>query len=190
MTLNALIRHVTSRITTLTPLCGPTTVLAIDGRAGSGKTTTGRLLQAELACPLVSMEGLYPGWDGLEQGVALLASTVLTPLSRGEAARVPNYDWERGEFGQPRLLEPPPLLIIEGVGCGAKSSAEYLSYLVWLDCGAGVRQARALSRVEDGSVFAEHWDAWAEQERLLLAGDRIFERATLMVTTTVNDNDA
>ena len=136
------------------------------------------------------MEGLYPGWNGLVQGAALLASDVLAPMSRGEIAQVPNYDWERGEFGRPRLLEPPPLLIIEGVGCGAKSSAEYLSYLVWLDCGSDVRQERALSRIEDGSAFAPHWDEWAEQERLLLAGDRIFERANLMVTTTMNDDDA
>ncbi|MCX6461353.1 MAG: hypothetical protein NTZ03_13735 [Actinobacteria bacterium] len=187
MTRNALVRHLASCLTTLTPMCGSTTVFAIDGRAGSGKTSTARLLREELQCPLVSMEGLYPGWDGLEQGVALLASDVLAPLARGEAAQVPNYDWERGEFGQPRLLEPPPLLIVEGVGCGAKSSTEYLSYLVWLDCGEGVRQTRALSRPEDGTSFAEHWDDWAEQERLLLAGDRIFERASLMVTTTVND---
>jgi uridine kinase len=158
---------------------GRTCVIAIDGRSGAGKTSLAAGLRAELAAPVVTLEDLYGGWDGLERGIDLLVSDVLEPLSAGRAARVPRYDWGAAAWGAPWVLEPPAVLVVEGVGTGARRAAAYESVLVWLEVPAPVRKSRALDR--DGETFAPHWDAWAAQEDALLARERTPERADLVI---------
>jgi len=153
--------------------------VAIDGRSGSGKTSLAARLRAELAAPVVTLEDLYGGWDGLERGIDLLAAAVLGPLGAGRAARVPRYDWVRGVWDAPWVLEPPELLIVEGVGAGARRAAVYESVLVWMEVPAPVRKKRALDR--DGNTFAPHWDMWAAQEDAMLARERTAERADLVI---------
>ena len=62
-------------------------VVAIDGPSGAGKTTLADAVATDLDCPVVRVEDLYPGWDGLAEGVRLLVEQVLEPLCRGEVAR-------------------------------------------------------------------------------------------------------
>jgi uridine kinase len=159
------------------PRAGATRVLAIDGRAGAGKTTLAGALAARLGAPIVDLELIYPGWDGLEAGIALLVSDVLEPFAAGRPARVPRYDWARGGFGEPWLLEPPPLAIVEGVGAGATAVEPFTSLLVWVELDAATRRERALAR--DGELFRPHWERWAAQEDALLARERTPERAAL-----------
>jgi hypothetical protein len=127
----------------------------------------------------VTLEDLYGGWDGLERGVDLLVSAVLEPLAAGRAARVPRYDWIAAAWGTPWTLEPPGVLIVEGVGAGARRAAGYESVLVWMEEPASVRKKRALDR--DGEAFAPYWDTWAAQEDAMLARERTPERADLIL---------
>lgn len=157
-----------------------TYVIAIDGRSGSGKTTLAAKLAVALGAPVVALEDLYGGWDGLERGIDLLVSEVLEPVSAGRAARVPRYDWTARAWGDPWLLEPPEVLIAEGVGAGARRAAAYASTLIWIEERETVRKGRALLR--DGSTFAPYWDMWAAQEDAMLSRERTRERADLVLT--------
>ena len=159
------------------PRAGRTRVVAIDGRSGSGKTSLTVALRDRLQAPVVSLEDLYGGWDGLERGIDLLVSAVLEPIAAGRAARVPRYDWVASEWVEPTLLEPPDVLIVEGVGAGARRAASFHSLLVWLEVPASVRKRRALDR--DGETFAPHWDQWAAQENAMLARERTPDRADI-----------
>jgi uridine kinase len=154
-------------------------VIAVDGRSGAGKTSLAAWLGAELAAPVVALEDLYGGWDGLERGIDLLVSEVLEPLSAGRAVHVPRYDWVAAAWETPWVLEPPGVLIVEGVGAGARRAAAYESIVVWMEEPAPVRKERALAR--DGDAFAPHWDAWAAQEDALLARERTPERADIVL---------
>lgn len=158
-----------------------TSVVAIDGRAGSGKTTLAEALAAGLSAPVVSLEYLYEGWEGLERGIGLLVTDVLGPLSEGRTAYVPRYDWIRETWGEPAPLDPPETLIVEGVGAGARAAAKYESVLVWLETPSSVRKKRALDR--DGETFAPYWDQWAAQEAAMLARERTRERADIVIDT-------
>jgi len=158
---------------------GKTRVIAIDGRSGAGKSSLATLLAGELDAPVVALEDLYGGWDGLERGVDLLVSAVLEPLHARRAARVPRYDWVAREWDTPWVLEPPEILIVEGVGAGARRAAAYASMLIWLAAPAAVRKKRALDR--DGATFTPYWDMWAAQEEAMLAREHTPERADLVI---------
>jgi uridine kinase len=160
------------------PCAGRTRVVAIDGRSGAGKTSLAGALAARLRAPIVSLEDLYGGWDGLDHGIDLLVAAVLEPLAAGRSARVPRYDWVAGEWAEPVLIEPPDVLIVEGVGAGARRAAAFESVLVWLEVPAAARKKRALDR--DGATFAPYWDRWAAQEDLMLARDRTPDRADVV----------
>lgn len=158
---------------------GRTRVVAIDGRSGAGKTSLAEGLRAKLNAPVVSLEYLYGGWDGLEHGVDLLVSEVLRPIAAGRTALVPRYDWVRREWDAPSPLAPPEVLIVEGVGTGARRAAPYESVLVWLEAAGPVRKRRALDR--DGQTFAPYWDRWADQEDAMLAREDTPRRADVVI---------
>jgi uridine kinase len=158
---------------------GITRVLAIDGRSGSGKSTLAARLAAGLGAPLVSLEDLYGGWDGLEPGIDLLVSEVLEPLAAGKTAHVPSYDWVNDTWREPALLPPPEILIVEGAGAGARRAAVYESLVVWLTAPLAVRKKRAFER--DGQTYIPHWDRWARQEDAMLARERTPERADVVL---------
>jgi len=158
---------------------GPTRVVAIDGRSGAGKTLLASRIRIQLDAPVVSLEDLYGGWDGLEHGIDLLVSEVLVPLADERPASVPRYDWLTREWAEPVLLEPPELLIVEGVGAGARRAATFVSLLVWLEAAPAARKKRALDR--DRDALAPYWDMWAAQEDAMLDRERTPERADVVI---------
>jgi uridine kinase len=156
-------------------------VIAIDGRSGAGKSSLAAVLRGEIGAPVVTLEDLYGGWDGLERGIDLLVSEVLQPLSAGRPARVPRYNWVMASWAAPWVLEPPKVLIVEGVGAGARRAAAYESTLIWMEAPEVVRKKRALDR--DGETFTPYWDMWARQEDAMLAREHTPDRADLIIAT-------
>jgi uridine kinase len=175
------VRDLVARLRAAPARAGRTRVLAVDGRSGSGKSTLAALLRRETGAPVVSLEDLYGGWDGLEHGVDLLVSAVLAPLAAGRTAYVPRYDWTAACWRTPVELAPPALLVVEGVGAGARRAAGHVSVLVWLEAEERTRRRRALER--DGDTYAPHWDRWAAQEAELLARERTRDRADVILHT-------
>ncbi len=163
---------------------GAMRVIAVDGRSGSGKSTLAaalveRLRAAGTDVALLSMEGLYRGWDGLDAGAALLARAVLVPLAAGDPGSYEAWDWQTDGPGSLVVVAPADVLVIDGVGSGAASAEAAPSTLVWVSAPTPLRKARALAR--DGATYAPYWDAWAQTERdhHVAAGTR--ERADVVV---------
>ncbi|WP_243407154.1 dephospho-CoA kinase [Frankia canadensis] len=156
-----------------------TRVLAVDGRSGAGKTTLARAVAARVGAAVLEMDDLYAGWDGLAAGIDQLVDGVLRPLARGEPARWRRYDWPRGRYGGVVTLDPPAVLVVEGVGAGARAAGPLLSGLVVVAAPDEVRRRRALER--DGATFAPHWDRWARQEERYLAANDVAGRADVLV---------
>ncbi|MGZ5369368.1 MAG: 4-amino-4-deoxy-L-arabinose transferase [Aeromicrobium sp.] len=163
------------------PACGATKVIAVDGPSGAGKTEFANALGAALGAPVLHLEDVYPGWSGLAATPELIARGVLAALAVGDVGEVARWDWEHERRGDLIKVAPGPLLILEGVGSGARVCRPYLSLLVWLDAPAFIRKTRALSR--DGEVFAPFWDMWAEQERRLFEADGTRAAAEVVVDT-------
>lgn len=164
------------------PRCGTTVVVAVDGPSGSGKSTFATALAARLGgAQVVRMDDIYPGWDGLEAAVPLLRDGVLEPLARGERAAYLRFDWEREAFAEAHEVPAAPVLVVEGVGCGARACAPWLSVLVWMEASPEVRHGRGMDR--DGETYRPHWERWAAQERRHFAAEGTRRRADLVVDT-------
>jgi hypothetical protein len=143
-------------------------VIALDGPSGSGKTRLAADLASFLqargtAVTVIAMDDLYPGWHGLEAGVTRVVQGVLEPFAAGAPeVTLRRWDWAHGREGDWQEVEVADLLIVEGVGCGARACAPYVSLLAWVDGPEPVRRARALAR--DGQTYAPYWQMWAAQE--------------------------
>ena len=71
------------------------------------------------------------------------------------------------------------MLVVEGVGAGARRAAAWESLLIWMEAPAPGRKKRALAR--DGDTFAPYWDGWAAQEDAMLARERTSQRADIVI---------
>jgi anthranilate synthase component 1/para-aminobenzoate synthetase len=158
-------------------------IIAIDGRSGAGKTTLAIELAATLRnhhkVSLFHLEDIYPGWGGLSAGIERYVTTVLAPLSRGEAATWVSWDWKKHNDGDPRVTLPAEIVIVEGVGAAAAAARPHLAAVIWADSPDGERRTRALER--DGDTYEPFWDQWASQEVELLAADDIPQHAHVRV---------
>lgn len=169
-----------ARVRAAAPRCGGTRLVCVDGPSGSGKTVlAGRLVRALGDPPLVHMDDLYPGWDGLARAVALLHEWIVEPLAAGRPARYRRYDWDAGSYAEEHELGIPPLLVVEGVGAGARVVAARAVLLVWVEAPPAERFRRGMER--DGEAYRPHWERWARQEQSLFAAEGTRDRANVVV---------
>ncbi|HYH30582.1 MAG TPA: uridine kinase [Pseudonocardia sp.] len=174
------IAELASRVLAVPPRCGSTRLVCVDGPSGSGKTTlAGRLAAALDDAPVLHMDDLYPGWDGLAAAVPLLHDEVVAPLAAGRAARYRRYDWHRGEFAEAHDLGTPPVLVVEGSGCGARVIAARAVLVVWIEAPCDERFRRGIAR--DGETYRPHWDRWARQEAAHFGAEATADRADVRV---------
>ena len=142
-------------------------VVLIDGRSGAGKTTLSRLVAANWPVAgrpqLIPLDLLYPGWDGLDAGVARAVDDILRPHARGLVSTWRRWDWDAQADAEAHAVDPALGLIIEGCGALTPITARVADVRVWVDAPDAVRKERALAR--DGDGFRPHWERWAAQEQ-------------------------
>lgn len=156
-------------------------LIGIDGRSGAGKTS----LAAQLAKVLTvtrdvvvfHLEDLYPGWDGLQRGIAMYEESILGPLREGQDAYWTAWDWLADSPGGPRLTRAAEIVVLEGVGACSAPAREVLDVSVWVELPETQRRERALNR---DSGFEPYWDMWAQQELDYLQRDPVWESATII----------
>lgn len=161
-------------------------LLCVDGPSGSGKTTFARVVRrtvpAEVSVAVVHLDALYPGWDGLAEGIARVARDLLAPLAHGRPGGYRRYDWIQDQEADWVEVGPVDLLVVEGVGAGGTSAAPPPATLVvWLEAPSDVRAARAV--VRDGVASADRLAEWRRQEDAWFAEQRTRDRADAVLTT-------
>lgn len=162
------------------PTLGAGRLVCVDGPAGSGKTTLAAEIAALAAAPVVHLDDLYPGWDGLfDVDVQVLG--LLRPLAEGRPGSYQRYDWAAGEYRETHRVVPVPLLVLEGVAAGNRSWRDLITTLVWIEAPVEVRLARGLER--DGESERTHWTAWMGDEDRLFADQDTRAHADLVLDT-------
>ena len=160
------------------PTLGSGRLICIDGPAGSGKTTLSGEIAALTGAPVVHMDNLYEGWDGLPR-VRHQLDQLLRPLSRNRPGSYRRWDWYADRWAEVVVVPPAPLLVLEGVGSGSRTHAGLITALVWVEVPPGLRLQRGLAR--DGVETAEHLRAWALSEQEHFDRDGTRARADLVV---------
>ncbi|MER2137458.1 MAG: chorismate-binding protein, partial [Arthrobacter sp.] len=150
-----------------------------------GKTSLALELAAALrvhrSVALFHLEDVYPGWDGLQEGMEYYRREVLAPLSAGRTAHWRAWDWTAGHYGPARQSEPAEIVIFEGVGAGHLAARSLLDAVVWVQAPEPLRKERALNR--DGEVYAPYWDRWAAQEAAWAAADPVANEADVILSS-------
>ena len=111
-------------------------VIAIDGVAGSGKTTlAGRLKRDIASCQVVHMDDLYSGWrDPLSQELTeRVCNEILNPFLQGNEVIYRKFNWHQNVFGETMKIAPTKTLFLEGVGAGQSAFRKTLSRIIWVE---------------------------------------------------------
>ena len=127
--------------------------LAIDGVAGSGKTTLASRLCGDLKnCQVVHMDDLYEGWnDPLSQRLtAKVLRELIEPFNQQIPIRYQKFDWILNRFDKFEDLKTSNILILEGVGSGQREFRKYLSKTIWVEYDPSQGFDRVIARDGEG----------------------------------------
>jgi uridine kinase len=164
------------------PTLGDGRLVCVDGPAGSGKTTLAAAVAAlEPGTRVIHMDDVYEGWHGLPKVAAQLGD-LLRPLADGRPGSYRRYDWHARRFVETVVVEPVPLLVVEGVGSGARAVADLVTALAWVEAPWSERLRRGLER--DGEAMRPEWERWQVDEAAIFEREDTRGRADLIVDTT------
>lgn len=164
-------------------------VVAVDGRSASGKSTTTALLAeaataAGLRATVVHTDDVA-WWWGFFSWWPLLRDGVLTPVRAGRevAFRPPPWD-ERDRPGAITVPAPLDLLLVEGVSASHRELADLIDAAMWVQSDVSIARERGIERDGGTPEDVAFWDEWDAAELPLLAADRPWERADVVVCGT------
>jgi uridine kinase len=147
-------------------------VIAIDGPAGSGKTTLANQLSKDLAnVETIHMDDLYHGWSDAfsERLTASVINQILAPISQGIEFSYEIYDWKSNKFYKSKLVPKGKIYILDGVGSGQLQFRDYLSKIIWLNIADEVGLTRVLNR--DGAEILSPMQEFQRAQKLHFASD-------------------
>jgi hypothetical protein len=154
------------------------TVIAVDGRSASGKTTFAKRLSSVLNTPLVHTDDLawhhsfFDWWP-------LMLEQIIVPFRAGQA-----IDWKPEAWtaqGRTGSIQVPQssILILEGVSVTRQELSEHIDLPIWVETDPQVAEARGLER--DGPDGRDFWFEWQASEKPFLERDQPWTRAKIIV---------
>ncbi len=92
-------------------------ITLVDGRSGAGKSHFAAELARARDAVVVSIDDVYPGWDGLDAGSWLIHEYLVRPYLAGLTGRYRPWSWEEQRRGEWVEVSPDVPLIVEGLWC-------------------------------------------------------------------------
>jgi uridine kinase len=168
------------------PTLGDRTLIAIDGRGGSGKTALANLLSKKLDATVIHTDD-FAGQNNQEDWHQSIISNILKPIARGE--RTLNYErisWWNGHNPQPvRNQSATAVLFLEGVSALRDEFRPFISFAIFVDTPADICRARGLERdksqTKTRNELSALWGRWAAEEEAYFGRDNPMEFANLVV---------
>ena len=155
-------------------------LIAIDGRAGAGKTTLAARFFDELSVDkrveVIHMDDLYDGWENaLDEHLTKTLESIVNAHQKKEGFEIDIFNWQSMSFDSKRQINPVDILILEGVGAGQKVVRDAGATLYWLDIDADDGIARVLKR--DGNQIASQMKQWQIAQEIHFLRDMTRENA-------------
>ena len=161
-----------------------TSIVAIDGYGGAGKSTLAARLEERLRAggarvDLVHTDDFASADHPLNWWPRMI-DQVLQPFRAGTAARYQRYDWDSERLAEWHSIEPGGLVLLEGVSSSRNAFRPYLSLAVWVETPADERLRRGLAR--DGEHMREQWRRWTADETAWGESELPWARADVVVS--------
>lgn len=157
----------------------PTTVIAIDGPGGAGKSTLANILARQLRAEIVRTDE-FASPDNSHDWWPELIEKVLEPIRQNEIARYRPSSWTgdgiEGDFLE---VKPGEFLILEGVSSSRQAFRPFLGFSIWIETPRELRLRRGLER--DGERAKDQWEKWMAEEDAYFAREDLREAADLVV---------
>lgn len=147
-------------------------IIAIDGPAGSGKTTLSKQLATDLSnTEIIHIDDLYQGWSDAFSArlTSFVISQILKPISEKKDFTYEIFDWHSNQFNKSKLVAKDKIYLLEGVGAGQSQFRPYISRIIWLNISDEIGLSRVLSR--DGSEILMPMKEFQKAQKLHFASD-------------------
>ncbi len=161
----------------------PPTLIAVDGRSGSGKTTFATRLSKALKAPVVHTDDVA-WYHSFFDWWSLMTEHILEPFRAGKSINWTPESWkERNRTGS-IVIPTTKILIVEGVSASRRELSPWIDLPIWIETDLLIAQQRGLAR--DGETARDFWFEWQAAERPLLEKDQPWTRAKLIVDGAPN----
>jgi uridine kinase len=159
------------------------TIVAVDGRAGSGKTTFATRLSSALNATVVHTDDVA-WYHSFFDWWSLMIEHILEPFQKGQSIDWTPETWkERKRIGS-IVVPNAKILIVEGVSACRLELSDWIDIPIWIETSLEIAEQRGLLR--DGEAERDFWFEWQAQERPLLEKDQPWTRAKLIVDGVAN----
>jgi uridine kinase len=176
------VKPILAEISEISSLNARPILIAIDGPAGSGKTSLANQLASNLkSATTIHMDDLYNGWeDALTATLTRhLEEWVLDPLTQHQSVKYQKFDWINSEYGPTVEVSDVELLILEGVGAAQAKIRQQADLTIWIEVGAQIGLARVLNR--DGAQILPYMLKWQERESAHFIKDQTKENCQIFI---------
>jgi uridine kinase len=154
------------------------TVIAVDGRSASGKTTFANRLSSALNAPLVHSDDVawhhsfFDWWP-------LMLEQIIVPFRAGQAIDWKPESWTtRGREGS-IVVPKSSILILEGVSVTRRELSNHIDLPIWVETPIQIAEIRGLQR--DGPDGRDFWFEWQASEQPFLERDKPWDRAKIII---------
>lgn len=174
-------------IEALSDICSttPPHIIAIDGRAGAGKSRLAgelhRTLGRSHTVAVIALDDLYDGWDSaLDESLTNNLQKIVSAHQLRKPININIYDWNSATFNTTRTINSVDVLIIEGVGSGQSVVRESGATTIWVEIQANEGLARVLER--DGDSISPQMQKWLVQQEEHFNQSQVRENADFILT--------
>ena len=150
-----------------------TTLVAIDGPGGAGKSTLADALRDALGdASIVRVDDFYRPMEAQARAVLSppdgyeryfdwqrLRNEVLTPLSEGRVGRYQRHDWSNDRLEEWREVDPGGVVIVEGVYSTRPEIRDFFAVTIFVDAPREERVRRIRGRGYQELDWVDHWMA-------------------------------
>jgi uridine kinase len=161
-------------------------LLAIDGPAGSGKTTLAAKLQSEYqlfsSVQVIHMDDLYNGWeDALSEELTLKLAGIIHAHKSGLDFPLSKFNWATMKFDKAEIVHSTEVLILEGVGAAQKLVRDAGAKTYWIETPAKIGLQRVLDR--DGQHLHDLMLNWQSYQSAHFKKDKTAENCDVKLTS-------
>lgn len=169
------------------------TIIAIEGRCGSGKSSLATMLAETFDCNVFHMDDFFLPFEmktkerlsqcGGNVYYERFKAEVIKPLQNREAVTYRPYSCLSGTLGEARHVSFKKITIVEGSYCLHPTISKYYDYKIFLDLNSQVQQKRILSRNGE-KMFRNFREKWIPMEEYYFLNLNIEAQCNIVVDTS------